>query len=115
MPYMVFVDTNDLQKWFYALGHWWKTNRYAKECVWCGQRFKQNALELRKTKEHVIPHSMGELRTDNWYPNITASHRICNNTRKNDVSWVPYYAGEESMPAEQREWVDNFQMELYYE
>ena len=57
------------------------------------------------SQEHIIPMSKTELTERQAAKYKTASHRDCNSKRQADIQWVPYSAGIEKMPSNQRQYV----------
>ena len=77
----------------------WPTFPEATACVWCGHPFLKS-FWWERTKEHIVPRkhtpSRGKSR-------ISASHRLCNNERDIDTSWVPHQFPYD-MPKSQAQW-----------
>lgn len=59
----------------------------ALECYWCGLPYEPMNPPLRRTREHLLPRSLGG---GNEPSNMAWSHWLCNTQRSSDTSWVPF-------------------------
>ena len=75
----------------------------AMNCIWCGGSFTDFGTgDLRKTREHVLP-----LKSYKQSNIVSAAHKICNQTRDTDTTWISigYGASHENVPYSQWMWL----------
>lgn len=60
--------------------------RLNPDCYWCGLPFDAANPNMARSREHLIPRSLGGRDGHN----IVAAHKICNNRRRSDLTWIPF-------------------------